>query len=268
MALTGIRLRVISLVLGAFASWSCQTVQDNAANPSATRVEDLITTQLQLVQQQIDNGTPDNGLMILKSLQKSYPGRPDIINMYGIIYLSMNNPGKSIKYFNESYKINPTTSSRLNLSSAYIATGQFKKAREILKPVLADSTYDFRERIFHNYALSFEREKNLVKALLYYDRAVQENPSYYLSYLRIGEIQHSRHQDAKALEAYQKALQFCNICYEAVNGLSQVLISQAQVGRAIEVLQTYVRNKKVNNRDRRQAYSLMQVAEKIRERKG
>ena len=195
-----------------------------------------------------------------------HPKDADFQNLMGLTQLAMENPSKASKYFKNSYKINPRTSVALNLSSAYIEDGKFLKAIQLLKKVNKDKVsenYQYPERIFHNIALAAERNRNHRQAVKYYQVALSENPNYYLSLMRLGQLYEKSKRPLDAQKTFVKAKNSCPKCFDPVNALAMGFIAKGKHRSAFRVLKRYARKNEISDENRMKAKKLIVMVKKI-----
>lgn len=254
-------LLLTSLML---CSFSCQTWGPSAAEKQ--NKASLIETKIQLIQHELDQGKPEVAIQMLKPLVDEEPDDPLSLNMMGLAYLALANHQKAQFYFEKAYKLSQDPAYALNLSSALISEGSYKKAREVLLEA-QNLKYMYKERIYHNFALTFEKTKQFDKAEKYYKKAVVENPSYYLSFIRLGYIYRQTKKIPQAIQAYQKAHQFCQSCFEPVQELVYLKMESKDYQVARGLIEEFLKAKNIGNAERQEAKNLHSlVARLVQER--
>ena len=186
--------------------------------------------------------------------------------MLGITYLSLSKAAHARSFFEKAYKKDKNPMYALNLSSALISLGLYAKAESVLVPQIKEKTYKFIERVYHNYALTFEMRKNFNKAIHYYNKALDENPSYYLSNLRLGKIYLETKKKSSALSVFKKALDSCHVCFEPVNEVVMLYIEQGSYAKANDTLRQFLANKEISEESKNQANKLLLLSSKMQER--
>ncbi len=259
--LTGLKNRIIFLFMPVWLN-SCQSFQPSAELKDSNN-QKIIETNLTFAQKQIDAGQPQNALQTLRPLVRSFPQNPSLLNMVGLSYLALSNAAYARNYFQQAYAIDKDPMYALNLSSALIAEGSFVEAESVLQKLLKEKSYPYSERVYHNYALLFEKRKKYRKAVSYYTKAVNENPSYYLSHLRLGKIYQLERNRTSAKLAYEKAANACSLCFEPVQEASLIYLDEGNFKKASALLQHFLANKEISSDNRSQARSLLGLAQKM-----
>ncbi|MCX6128963.1 MAG: hypothetical protein NTX25_07850 [Proteobacteria bacterium] len=240
---------------------ACQTLKDRDAE--AKREEDLLNTQKNLIIGFINQSQPNMALKELRPLMLKYPNDSDFKNLMGLTYLSLQNSKMALGFFEESYRLQPRASVALNLSSAYIETKQFTKAMKLLKDLRSSplgKDYQYPERLLHNIALTAERMDKLRMAEKYYKLAIETNPFYYLSLMRLGQLYErvKRYESAKI--QFQKAREACMKCFDPVHALVAQYLAQKKSQEAMSLIQEYLADKELDAADRLKARKLVVTA--------
>jgi Tfp pilus assembly protein PilF len=252
-------LRII-LILCASA---CQTLKNSEQENK--KEEDILATQKSLVINYINQGQPNMALRELRPLEKSNPKDADLKNLMGLIYLSMQNAKGALVYLEEAYRLQPRAPIALNLSSALIESGQSVRATKILKDLKkspAGKNYQYPERITHNIGLASERMNNLPMAEKYYKLALQENPYFYISLMRLGAVYEQQKKGGFAYQQYLKAREACLKCFDPIQSAVQLQLKAGKAALAAKTIQEYLANKELEAIDRAKAQRLLASASK------
>src|SRR5690606_12651004 len=100
----------------------------------------------------------------------------------------------------------------LNLAAAMIENGDHDQAIRLLDALTkTKDTADYlsKERIYHNLGYAYERSGKLPSSERWYRKAIDTNPSYFLSHLGLGRIYERMSRPAMARMAYTQASDFC-----------------------------------------------------------
>lgn len=251
-------------------SISCLTLNTQSPSNSKGDIEGLLRTKMSLINRYLDKGQANLAWDHLRRLYQDHPENPDVLNLVGLTHLALNNEQKAVQVFAKAYKLRPKTSYGLNLSSAFISIGSYKKARRIiLRLIKTSKKYKFRERLWHNLALTYEKERQLRKANKYYHKAIKINPNFLLSLLNLGRLYKIASKNTRAMRYYKKASQVCQQCFEPVNELATFFMNQGRFSRAISVLNLYLKANKTNADSKHfaNAKNLISLAKNIRARK-
>ena len=224
--------------------------------------EEMIETKILLAQSKLEQAKPHAVLPELRALDLKYPNTPMVLNMLGLVHLALNNYKKALENTKKAYLLEPKKIAfGLNLSSIYLSLGKTEVARKLLAELAKDETYPYRERIFHNTALSYEKENRLEEAQRYYEAALVENPVYYLSMVGLAKLYEKRSLSKKAFQAYKKASDFCPTCYEPRVKLAEIY-APSKIAEALRVLDAFIGIQEVTEVDRRKAKKLRDELEK------
>ncbi len=245
---------------------SCQTLQQQTNTPPEQEAIELdpeawLSSQLRFAQDQIDQQRPEMALHTLRPLLQKDPNNPELNNMMGVTQLALDNSKSAMSYFTKAYKTKDDVSYGLNLSAALIAQKQFAKARSLLFTLMRRKDYGFPERLLHNIALTFEEEQNLGKSIAYYKAALQQNPVYYLSILRLARIYRQQNRLHDAQKTYEKAIYSCSTCYESVKELALLHLKNNKRSQAQGLVERYLKIPEVHPADKTKAQNLLQLAQ-------
>lgn len=230
---------------------SCQSTGKRGKN-----FEEMIETKILLAQHKLEQARPQAALPELRALDIKYPKTPMVLNMLGLVHLALKNYKKALENLKEAYLLEPQKIAfGLNLSSVYLSLGKTEIARKLLTELAKDESYPYKERIFHNIALSYEKEGKWKEAEGYYEEALGENPVYYLSMVNLANLYEKNAQKKKAFLAYKKASEYCPTCYEARAKLAQIY-APFKLKEALGVLDSYIGIKEVSEEDRLSARKL------------
>ncbi len=237
---------------------ACQTLKNQ--NAERSREEELLNTQKNVAINYINQGLPNLALRELRTLSSQYPKDPDFKNLLGLTYLAMQNPGTALSYFEESYRLAARPSVALNLSSAYIETKQYDKAIKVLRDLRESpegKEYPYPERISHNIGLAAERFNKPKMAEKYYKLALRDNPFYYVSIMRLGQLYESTQRADLALEQYQKGREACSKCFDPIQALVTQYTKAKQPAKAVALIQEFLADRELENTDRTKARKLL-----------
>ncbi len=240
----------------------CQTLKDRGQEQE--RQAELLTTQKTLVVNFINQGQPNMALKELRSLITQHPQDADFKNLMGLCYLSLQNPKMALKSFEDSYRLEARAPVALNISSAYIETKQYPLALKTLRNLLASplgKNYQHPERIHHNIALVAERMNKAKLAEKHYQLALQENPTYYLSLMRLGQLYERSKRPNEAQQQFYRAREACLRCFDPIYALVSQQLGRGQGPSAVALIQDYLGNKEVEAADRNKARKLLSQAQ-------
>lgn len=223
---------------------------------------EVLEKQKNLIRNQLDEGKPDQALSLLRELARQHPDNASIQNLMGLTHLALKNPGRAIKHFMSSYKIDRHPGTALNLSSAFIEAGDFQKAIRLLNALTKTKelqTYQHRERIFHNLAYANEHAGNNSKAEEWYQEAIDENPTFFPSHLELARLYEKTNRPAMAIQAYRRATDYCHACFEPVYALSMLYVKTNRLTDARKTLLAYSKVDGISPNDRERAKQLLRM---------
>jgi tetratricopeptide (TPR) repeat protein len=219
--------------------------------------KEFLQTSLSLIQNHLDGGEAEIALQSLLQLDVKYKEDPGVRTMMAMSHLALSNPLKAKVILQDIHKEKPSPSSGLNLSSVLIELRDYSVARDVLKSYLENKDYPYQERIFHNMALSFEREGHVKNAYLYYKKALQEKPSYYPALYRLGILYWKNKKTALGIESLEKAVSYCSTCLAPIEALAQIYKEKKNKSGALGVISQFLKNPNISPKDQRRAQNLL-----------
>lgn len=238
---------------------ACQT-----AGPDLKAKEaDILDSQKGIARQSLDTGKPQTALQTLRPLLRAHPEDASLQTLMGLTQLALKNSGRAVIYFKSAYKLDPKSSTGLNLSAAYIESGDYEKARVLLMTLrkrAEKENYATTERIFQNLGMVAVKQKHLAKAESWFQAAIEENPTFVPAHLELARLYEQTRRPAMALKSYRSALDFCQVCYEPVEALSNTYMKTGRYTDARLVLAHYVQNEQVTPEDKSRAQRLLSLA--------
>jgi Tfp pilus assembly protein PilF len=250
----------VSLILVGFG---CQTL-----NPAEdTSQESADDTTLAIAATYIDQGRPELAQVEMKNFLEKHPEDPMGLNMMGITQLALRNPGKAASYLARAYKHRPIFAIGLNLGAAYVQTNRAKEAKVLLLKLTTDKaykTYRFKERILHNLGNTFEKLGDMKQAENYYNQAIEENPVFYLSNLRLSQIYRSQKKTDKFLKNTENARMSCPRCFDPIKLLVMHYVEAGNYAVAIGLIKDYRKTEGILASDLKQIRALEQAVDRKR----
>lgn len=242
---------------------ACQTIHKNQ---DVERNQQVLAAQKSLIIDFINKGAPQIAYKELRKILIKYPQDADFLNLMGLTQLALENADRAVNFFKKSYKSSPRTSVALNLSSAYIELNKNGSAIKVLKNILTNppqGPYAHPERIYHNIALAYERIKKYSKSIRFYKKALSENPSYYLSLMRLGKIYELQKDYSEATKIFIKAKIACIKCFDPVNALALRYIATGQYTKANKVVRKFALRNDIRKDEKQRASKLMSMITKL-----
>lgn len=253
-------LRVCAVLILALGSYSCQTAAPK--DDAASREAQVLENQKALVRTALDSGRPDSAMKSLRELLREKPNDPGLHNLMGLTQLALKNPGRAARHFKIAYKAEPQPAVALNLSSALIESGDYDNAIALLRGVLKATDkegkpYQFKERVYHNMGYAFAKQNQNTKAAAHYKQALEENPTFFPSHLELARMHEKMKRPAMAVRSYRAAIDYCDVCFEPVQGLVAIYLREKKYADARRVLLTFSKNEGVTTTDKVAAERLL-----------
>jgi Tfp pilus assembly protein PilF len=226
-----------SLILG---MTGCQTLNNN--QDKTGKVES--NTDLSIAAAFLESGQPDKAMFELRLVLEREPKNIRAQTLMGLSQLALKNPRKAVQHLESAWNIAPTAVNALNLSSAYIESGQLDKAQKIITKGLSlkeAPPYRNVERFYHNLGLVAEKRGALVAAEKSYRKALEENPTFYLSRSRLASLLEEQKKYDSAKIQWEQARLSCPGCFEATERLAAYYKSHDDLKTALGIVQDYRR---------------------------
>ncbi len=246
----------------AFAALACQTTSQKNETPTSLEKK-LLDSQLTLVQNSLDQGQPEKAHGILREALVKHPQDPRLHNFMGLAQLALQNPRRATEHFDKSFRLNPQVGTGLNYSSALIALGDYRNAMIRLKDLLKQAqseSYQYKERIYHNIGYALVKAQKNKNAVIWFQKAIEENPTYFPAHLELGRIYGSMNQTTQAVQSLLRAHDYCLVCWEPIEQLVKVYTSQGQSAEAHKLLVSYLKQDEVPENQRELARQSLRQA--------
>jgi Tfp pilus assembly protein PilF len=183
------------------------------------RLEALIQAKIEIVKNHLDRGQSQAALGGVTNLLDEHSEHSDVLVVAGITHLALGNASYAQSLLHKAFEASPTPDVALNYSSALISRKQYRTARNILRKFLGSKQYKHRERLYHNMGWAYESQRKWKLAEKYYRRALNMQPTFYLSLYRMGVVQEALGKAQKAVVFYRKASRYCGICFDPVQNI-------------------------------------------------
>lgn len=254
---------MVFFVMGSLTG--CQSL-DREENPTTDKLE----TKKQIVTNSLDSGNPAQALREVRALLDEYPANPEVLNLHGLIQLSLRNNQKAAETLEKAHQLQPENMTYvLNLSSAYIQGGQHSKATRLLNETIkspAAKSYKYRERLFHNMGLIAELSGDSIRAERWYGRALEENPTNFMSLLKMARIFETTHRTRLAIDKLETAKAACTRCPEPVEAMVRILVKENKLTAAKAALDGYEKNESLTEDDTRRIVEMKRTIAKSKAR--
>ena len=240
-----IHVIMIKLLLFAMVMLSCQT--------STKKQERIVNAQMEIVRSYLNAGLPIQAHEELRKIISEQPDRPEFMSLMGLTQLALGNNLRAVTYLRACYKRSAEVPHGLNLSSALIAAGQLQEAWELLQKLLKDRRYPSKERLYHNMGLVLEKRKTYNRAISYYKKALEENPSYYLTLLKLSLLYEALKDYRQAISYMDRARSFCQKCFEPIQHLSRLYRFTNNKREAYSLAVKYYKKTDISDKARKKA---------------
>lgn len=253
-------LGIALVIILSFQLVGCQTPDTAKSELSEEKVKRVEADQNGMVIAAVENGEPERGLMIARQLLQTRKDDADLHNLQGLCYMALKNPVAAIHSFRKAYSLENKTAFALNLSSALIENGDHDQALRLLEAMTKSKKsqeYVKKERIYHNIGYAYERTGKYPSSERWYRKALDSNPSYFLSHMGIARVFERTNRPSMARMAYTQASDFCAVCFDPVEPLVKLYINARQPREATGVITRFLRNPEVRSEDRARANALL-----------
>ncbi len=254
----GFRLKILCVIFSlACPLGGCQTTPPK---DTVSKEQQLIDSQKAMVRNALDTGKPEQAMEGLRSLLLQFPEDASLQNLMGLTQLSLKNSARAITHFQIAYKLDHQVGTGLNLSSAYLDTGDFDKAERLLTALMKQADrdkYRYKERILHNMGLNFVQQKRAALAEKWFQKALEENPTFFPSHLELARLYAKTKRPAMAIKAYRKSMDHCLVCFEPVQALTSLYMRTGKYVDARRMLIQYGRIEGITDDDRARATRLL-----------
>ena len=253
----------ILTLIAFFGLSACQSLNRDR---DPTEGVNLLETKKQIVTNSLDGGQSAQALREVKTLLSEYPADPDVINLHGLIQLSLRNTTKATEALETARHMRPDNLTfTLNLSSAYIQGRQYAKATTLLKEAAASEpakTYRYRERIFHNLGLIAELSNDSIRSERWYAKALEENPTNFMTLLKMARIYETTHRNLLAIDKLETATAVCPKCPEPVEAMVRILVKQQKTKAAKAAIESFEKNESLTLDDTRRIVEMKRMIAK------
>ncbi|MCW7754781.1 tetratricopeptide repeat protein [Desulfobotulus sp. H1] len=124
-------------------------------------------------------GSYSRALQEFLKAEKMNPSDPYLQNNLGLTYLALERPETAIPYFKKASELRSDYAQPLNnLASAYMATGKWHEAINVLVPLTEDLLYATPHYALSNLGWAHYNLKEYDIALRYYTRALRHEPRH------------------------------------------------------------------------------------------
>ncbi len=244
----------LATVVAISCFWFISACQTTTKPTSKTNAE-ILDTQKSMIMSYLDAAEAKRAHAELRPLIMKHPKDADLQNLMGLTQLALDNKARAVTHFRNAYKLNGSPASGLNLSSSLIDTGKYKEAEKILGEVKKRGleAYPYPERLEHNLGYAAEMRKNLKQAEKHYVTALEENPGFYLSLIRLAGIYERTNRQSQAMTKYEMARVSCKVCFDPIKALFRIHLQENRRAQATALLKEFIKTDKISALDKKQA---------------
>jgi len=154
-------------------------------------------------------GSYTAGLGELVEAAEIDPDNPEIQNEIALAYREVEMYPKAIAHFTKAVELDPDFSQAYNnLGTVYLILKKWDPAISCFKNALKNNLYATPHFAYNNLGLAYYNKGESHRAIEYYQKAVQFQPSYSRSYHNMAIAFESMEQWEKAIESYKKSIRY------------------------------------------------------------
>lgn len=243
---------VLSLILVCFG---CQTMKDS---PDGQMADDG-QTEISVARAFLEGGRPDKAMYELKPLLEKQPHNKNAQTLMGLVQMALKNPSKAIEHLKIAWNLEPSAQNALNLSSAYLQSNKLEAAQNIIVKGLAlkeTPPYGHKERFYHNLGLIAQLKKKNRVAEKAFRRALEENPTFYLSRQQLARQLGKEGKKVAAKEQWELARIACPSCLEPTENLARYYQSKGDLRTAMVLITDYKKIEGIDPSEAKRALEL------------
>lgn len=221
--------------------------------------KEFIATRVAIVKSKIDDGDIVGAQYDIVPLRQRFPDNTDILTLSGFVDITLGNHQRAIATMLRVHHLNPSASSLLNLSSAYIAAQDYRAALTVINDGIKqgqDEGYVDLGRLYHNRGYVFELQQQPDRAIQDYQQSLYHTPGYLQSLHRLTMLYHATERHREAVPYYQRYIYFCPHCFKPVEQLALYYLKMGDVAVAEQLVRHYLRNDDIAPQDKRRAEQL------------
>ena len=252
----GVAATIVVLIAG------CQTL---APTPPKAQI-DPVEQALRLASEALQAGHADQALRELRPISRKNPDHPEVNSLMGIIQLSLKNTTRAQEHFTKAWQAKKNVGNGLNLASALIESRQYRSAEKILMSLhrtAEEENYAWRERIWHNLGVIAVNTKRPKTAEKWFKRALEENPTFYLTLYHYGNLLQATKRPAAAMAQWRIASSACPVCSEPIEAMTTQLIAQGNFAEAQKLVSEFRKQENIPPGDIERARQIQSNIERL-----
>ena len=247
---------ILSLILLLFPGLlGCQYLQKSKME------KDFVNTRIKIVKSKIDNGDLMGAQYDLEPLLLKFPDHSELLTLSGFVDITLGNHKRALDTMLKAHDLEETPGSYLNLSSAYIASGDFPRALRAIEEGITlgeEEKYPNLGRFYHNRGYIEEMTGKHQKAIKSYEQALYYLPGYLQTLHRLSHLLDVMGHKQKAIPYYRRYSYFCKTCFQPMERLTLYYLSLGDKQVAEKLVKNYLKNPAIAEEDKFKAESLEQ----------
>ena len=139
------------------------------------------------------------------------PKNPEVHNFLGLIHVQRNNYLEAEKSFKQAVRLDPKFSEAQNHACVVLTqNGKLDEAIQHCQKAVDNILYATPERAYHNMAIAYEKKGNKEKAVESYQKGLNYNKKFVMSLNALGALYVSERKYFEALPPLEQAASVCN----------------------------------------------------------
>jgi Tfp pilus assembly protein PilF len=146
----------------------------------------------------------------LLQAEEDDPSNPFVQHALGMVYFKREKFELSEKHYKKALSLMPEyTQARNDLARAYIETGRYTKAEELLKKSLEDLTYGNYPQTYANYGILEFKKNNFPQAITYLKKSLEKDRENCETQVYLGRSFLESNDIESAISQLERAVGFC-----------------------------------------------------------
>jgi tetratricopeptide (TPR) repeat protein len=183
------------------------------------------------------NNNPEEAEKIYKQLLEVNPDDVNVLNLYGLLSLSINKIDIAISCLSKAFILKKTAYIASNLAKAYYMNSEPKKAIKLYKTALELEESD---DIYYSIAIAYKQLGDLKNVILNYEKAIKINPKNFSAMFNLSIAYNDNKNIGKAISCANKCLEICDSDEDVYVLLAGYYEEVKNYNQAINVLQKAV----------------------------
>ena len=173
--------------------------------------KDQAQLRLEMAQGLIRGQNYPQALKELLTAVEDDPTNPGIQEALGQVYFARERFELSEKHYLKAIALKPDyTEAKNYLARAYIETGRYKRAEELLNQANTDLTYDNYNLTLANFGILEFKKGNFEKAAGYFKKSLEKDRENCFTQVYLGRSLMEQGDSASAITQLEKSMSFCS----------------------------------------------------------